>query len=131
VTYPALFELYTPEGKGIVAELDAQGVVRFAIEAGPCSAMRGTEMFNRMIDHFGSAMKAIHGIWVKSSQGRPSTNIDKVNELTGQGMSCTEAIAQTWTVTRAAKRGFCRTSLLGQPTGRPGRYTQIEVLIER
>lgn len=126
-----IFELYTPEGKGIFADMDENGVVTFAIEAGTGSSIRGTEMFNRMVDHFGSALTAIHGVWVKGTLGRPSTNIDKVNELTAQGMRLEDAIHQTWTVTRAAKRGFRQVRLLGNPIGQPGGYTQVDVMIER
>jgi hypothetical protein len=128
---PRLFELYTPEKKGIIAELDEGGVLTFAIEAGPGSSIRGTEMFNRMMDCFGEDVRVIQAVWRKNPQGLPSTNIDKVNELTAAGMALLEAVHHAWTVTRAVKRGFRKVSLIGAPDGVPGAYTKMDVQIEK
>lgn len=125
-----IFELYTPEQRGIIGELDEDGVVTFAIHAGEGSSIRGTEMFKRMMQHFGDDVRAIRGVWRKY-RDRPSANIDKVNELTGTGTPISEAILHGWTVTRAAKLGYCRVRLIGIPEGRPGAYTQIDVWIEK
>lgn len=125
------FVLFTPGGKGIFGELDQNGVVTFVVEAGPGSPIRGTELFNRMMSDFGAAARAIHGVWCKGPSGRPSTNIDKVNELTAAGMSLEDGIQHAWTVTRARKLGFTKVSVIGQPKGSPGAYTKIDVRIER
>jgi hypothetical protein len=125
------FVLVTPEGKGIIGELDLNGVVTFAIEAGTGSSVRGTDLFNRMMDHFGTSALAIHGTWRRGTSQRPSTNIDKVNELTGLGMSLEDSVHQAWTVTRAKKQGFTKVRVLGQPEGSQGAYTRVDVLIER
>ncbi len=119
------------EDKGILGSLDEDGVVTFFIVAGEGSFVRGTEMFNSMIEYFGPEVRAIEGVWRQSSAGLPSTNIDKVNELTGAGVPVEEAILQTWTVGRARKLGFVKVRLLGAPLGNPGSYTKIGVLIER
>jgi hypothetical protein len=123
--------LLTPEGKGILGELDEHGVVTFAVEAGEGSSLRGTELFNCMMRHFGDGVRAVQGVWRKGPQGKPSTNIDKVNELTGAGVPLEEAILQAWTVTRAKKLGFTRVRLLGQPEGSPGGYTRVDVVMEK
>ena len=128
---PKTFALFTPEGKGIIGELNEMGVVTFAIEAGEGSSLRGTEMFNRMMQHFGDEVRTIQGVWLKGPSGNPSTNIDKVNELTGTGMALEEAITHAWTVTRARKLGYVKVRLLGTPEGSPGKYTRIDVLIEK
>lgn len=125
------FVLLTPEGKGILANLDDAGVLTFAIDAGEGSSVRGTEMFNRMMQHFGAGVRAIRGVWRKGPSGRPSTNIDKVNELTAAGMTLEEAVSHAWTVTRARKLGFLQVRVLGIPVGTPGKYTEIDVLIEK
>jgi hypothetical protein len=125
------FDLLTPEGKGIIGELDESGVLTFAVDAGPGSSIRGTELFNRIMLHFGDDVKAIHGVWCKGPLGLPSTNIDKVNELTATGMVLGEAIYHAWTVTRAKKLGFLRVNVLGTPAGHPGAFTKIDVLIEK
>jgi hypothetical protein len=128
---PLEFELFTPEGKAILAYLDEAGVITFAIQAGEGSSIRGTEMFNRMMQHFGTNVRAIQGVWLKSSTGHPSTNIDKVNELTAAGMTLEEAVTHTWTATRANKWGFHKVNLLRPPEGAPGAFTKINVLIEK
>jgi len=74
---------------------------------------------------------AIRGIWRKSPSGQPSTNIDKVNELTNQGMPLEDAVKYAWTVTRARKRGFDQVHVIGLTEGVPGAYTKIDVFIER
>lgn len=106
-------------------------MVTIAVEAGEGSSLRGTELFNRMMQHFGEKVRAIQGVWRKGPLGKPSTNIDKVNELTAAGVSLEEAIQHAWTVTRARKLGFIKVRLLEQPEGCPGVYTRIDVLIEK
>jgi hypothetical protein len=118
-------------GSAIYASLDENGIVSFAIEAVPGSPVRGTEMFNRMMTEFGSEVRGIVGSWRIGFQGRPSTNIDKVNELTGSGVSLDEAIKHAWTVTRAAKWGFTKLYVVGLPEGGPGHYVRLEVLVEK
>ena len=122
--------LLTPEGRGIYGNLDDVGIVTFAIHAGEGSSIRGTELFNRMMQHFGAEVRAIQGVWRKGPSGEPSANIDKVNDLTRTGMRLEEAIAHAWTVTRARKLGFLKLRVLGVPVGAPGAYTEIDVLIE-
>jgi len=124
------FSLTTPEGKGIVGTLSDAGVIEFVIQAGAGSSVRGTEMFNRMMDDFGADAVAIHAVWIRNAAGLPSTNIDKVNGLTATGVSLDDAIRHAWTVTRAKKRGFSRASVMGTPDGVPGGYRRVDVLIE-
>ncbi len=128
---PREFELITPEMKGILGSIDEQGIVTFFVAAGENSSIRGTELFNRMMQYFGDDVRAIHGVWRIGSQGNPSVNIDKVNELTSAGRPLLEALKKTWTVTRASKLGFGEVRLLGEPVGLPGAYTKIDVLIEK
>jgi hypothetical protein len=129
--FPKFFELYTPEEKGILATLDEFGVLRFAVEAGPTSSIRGTELFNRMMEFYGDDVRAIRGFWIKSARGLLSSNIDKVNELTSGGMSLEESILQTWTVIRAREWGFTKIQLDERPVGSPGAFTSLSVLLEK
>jgi hypothetical protein len=93
-----IFAYDHPSGKATVyAELDKNGVVTFAIQVARDSPVRGTELFRRMMLAFGDDAKAIEGVWRKSN--RPSINIDKVNELTQQGIGLEDAVRQGWTVT--------------------------------
>jgi hypothetical protein len=90
--FPKEFELATPEGYGIAASLDEFGVLTFVVTAGAGSSIRDTEMFNRMMAFYGDDVRVIHGVWRKNPAGWPSINIDKVNELTAQGVSLAETI---------------------------------------
>lgn len=125
------FRWITPDGAGIIGTIQENGVVRFVVTAGEGSSVRGTELFNRMMAEFGEEVRAIEGVWRKGSLDLPSTNIDKVNELTALGVPIEEAIRNTWTVTRAFKLGFTRVRVLGNLEGQPGAYTKIDVLIEK
>ncbi len=125
------FELFTPEGKGILGEIDERGLVTFAIQAGEGSSIRGTEMFNRMIDFFGDAVTGIAGHWVKGKLECPSANIDKVNELVSAGWCVEDAILQTWTVTRARKKGFGSVMIVTTAKALSGYYCKIEVLMTK
>jgi hypothetical protein len=133
------FDLSLPGGKGILGSLahrdeadedSPREVVEFVIEAGPQSMIRGTELFNRMMAHFGADAKAIRGVWRIGNHGKESTNIDKVNELTDAGLSLEVAVLYAWTVTRAQKLGFGKVTV-EHVEGTPGRYTKIRVLIEK
>jgi hypothetical protein len=128
---PADFVNFPWPGTGIIGVLDAKGVVTFAITATKDSPVRGTELFTQMMKHFGDDALAIQAVWRIGFQGTQSINIDKVNELTASGMPLDEAIHHTWTVTRAKKLGFDKVFLLGLPTGVPGAYLKMDVLIEK
>ena len=126
----SFFWLPTSEGKGILGELDDRGVLSFAIQAGPTSSIRGTEMFNRMLDFFGDRVNSIRGYWLKRLD-EPSTNIDKVNELLEAGLPLGQAIQHAWTVTRARKRGFVHLAIVDAVESSPGFYRKVEVLMTR
>lgn len=130
---PKEFEYFSDDGKAAcVGSLDGRGIVTFAILVQPDSLIRGTAVFNKMMDHFGDDAIAIHGFWIRGEKGSPSINIDKVNELTRAGMPLEEAVMHAWTVTRARKRGFVTVSVLrAEPKDVPGTYTKLEVLIQK
>jgi hypothetical protein len=124
-----VFAYNHPSGKAAISgELDVFGVVTFAVYAATDSPIRGTELFLKMMNAFGDYAKAIEGVWRKGKL--PSINIDKVNELTGQGMLIEDAVLHAWTVTRARKVGFTKVSVAYQK-GSPGNYRKIDVLIEK
>lgn len=125
------FRLWLPDGKGVIATLDEQGELTFVISAGEGSPIRGTEMFDLMMRAFADKVRSICGVWRRGYQGQPSVNLDRVNELTAQGMPLAEAVLKTWTVTRAARWGFQRVRVVGGPEGTPGSFTKIDVLIEK
>ena len=129
--FPKVFFLNVPNGDGIYGNLNELGVVTFTIKAGRGSPIRGTEMFDRMMEQFGKEVLAIQGVWRIGADGEPSVNIDKVNELTSMGVPLEEAILQTWTVAKARKWGFVRVRLVGPRIGSPGAFEKIDVFMEK
>jgi hypothetical protein len=125
------FRLLLPDDQGIVATLDENGIITFVVLAGEGSPIRGTEMFDLMMRAFGEQVRGIRGVWRRGFEGRPSINLDKVNELTAEGIVLTEAIKKTWTATRAERWGFSRVTIQGDPEGTPGDYNKIDVVMER
>lgn len=125
------FRLLLPDDRGIMGSVDNQGVLSFVVIAGEGSPIRGTEMFDLMMRAFGFEVRAIAGVWRRAFEGQPSTNLDKVNELTATGMPLEEAASQTWTATRAERWGFTRLRVVGMPVGSAGNFSKIDVLIEK
>jgi len=119
------FEMWASPGsnKGIIANLDKNGIVEFKINT-QGTAVRGTDLFRQMMSHFGDHAKGVWGKWVRG------TNLDKVNELTARGVSLEDAITQTWTANRAREAGFGRATLKKE-VGKPGEYTDLEVEFTR
>nr|WP_269149150.1 hypothetical protein [Corallococcus macrosporus] len=111
-------------GNGIVATMDGEGVVEMAIEAPKGSAIRGSELFREMMEHFGGNVRAIRGNW------RYGDNLGEVNTLVSQGVRLEDAVKRTWTARRAAEYGFSR-AVVTEVQGAPGAYKFIQVLFER
>jgi hypothetical protein len=109
---------------GIMATLSQAGVLEFGIEAGPASNVRGTEMFKRMMQHFGNNVKAIQGSWYYGD------NLAAVKKFTAAGLSLEEAATRTWTGKRAAEHGYTKVKIL-EAKGAPGHYTEVKALFER
>ena len=113
------FEWFVQENKGILASLDDEGFVEFKINV-QGSGLRGTDLFKRMMEHFGTNVRGIWGKWVKG------TNLEIVNRLTAQGLPLEEAVTRAWTANRARDFGF-GTATVTRAEGQPGAYTNIEV----
>lgn len=111
-------------GNGIVATIDSEGVVEMAIEAPKGSAIRGSELFHGMMEHFGGNVRAIRGNW------RYGDNLGEVNKLVRQGVRLEDAVKRTWTARRAAEYGFAR-AVVTEVQGAPGAYKFIQVLFEK
>jgi hypothetical protein len=128
---PKEFEFFASDNKAACFGVLEGGVVTFSIQVEPDSPIRGTEVFNRMMDHFGDDAIALQGVWVKGAHGRQSINIDKVNELISTGVPLQKAVEQAWTVTRAMKRGFRTVRVLQTDPKPPGPFSKVTVLILR
>ena len=117
------FELWVQQNKGIIARLDEEGLVDFKINT-EGSGVRGTDVFKRMMQHFGDKPNGVWGKWVRG------TNLDKVNQLTAQGVPLEEAVTHAWTANRARDFGFGKASII-KAEGSPGVYTNIELKFTR
>ena len=125
------FRLFLPDDLGgILGEVDESGVLTFVIAVKAESPIRGTELFNLMVRAFGARVRAVQGVWRPGCEDSPSANLDKVNERTAAGAPLMDAVQETWTFTRAARLGFSRATVVAVE-GTPGRYTKIDVLLEK
>ncbi|MHC4407003.1 MAG: hypothetical protein ACYTG0_45905, partial [Planctomycetota bacterium] len=104
----------------LLANINEAGIVEYAVEATGAS-IRGTEMFNRMMNHFGNHVRGVRGIW------RRGDHWAKVNKLTAAGMSIDEAVTRTWAANRAREWGYVNATVLLR-MGRAGSYEVIEVI---
>ena len=86
--------------------------------------LRGGEQFQKIVKFFKGGFKSIKGRWYSG------TNLDKVNKLTGEGMSLEKAVKETWTAEQAGKAGF-KNVKVGETVGTPGKYTSVEVNFTR
>jgi len=127
----AEFRLLLPDGRGIVGSVDRDRILSFVVLAGEGCPIRGTEVFDLMMRAVGEDIRAIAGVWRRGFGGGPSTNLDRVNELTAASVPLDDAVRRTWTATRAARWGFSRVTVVGTPAGDVGGYTKIDVLIEK
>jgi hypothetical protein len=107
-------------GKGIFATIGEDGFVEFKIHT-KGTGVRGTELFRRMMQAFGGRVRGIWGMWPSG------TNLDKVNELTAQGIPLSEAVTRAWTAHRARDFGFGKAIIHEEPIGVPGAYTKVVV----
>ena len=107
-------------GKGIYATISEDGFIEFKINT-EGTGVRGTDLFNRMMRAFEGRVRGIWGMWPTG------TNLEKVNELTIQGIPLAEAVTRTWTAHRARDFGFGKAIIHGEPSGAPGAYTRVVV----
>jgi hypothetical protein len=107
------------------------GVVTFGIAtkaAGKSSPVKGEDLFQLMIDHFGASnVTTIRGRW-RAIPGS-SDNLDTFNRLTMPPTHLTEdqAALSTFTGKMADRKlGFAKTAFRNR-LGSPGKYVEIEV----
>jgi hypothetical protein len=116
-------EWFVQENKGILASLDEDGFIEFKINV-EGSGYRGTDLFKRMMEHFGSNVRGIWGKWVSGD------NLETVNRLTARGLPLEEAVTRAWTANRARDFGFDNATVV-KAEGEPGVYTNIEVRFDK
>ncbi|MFJ2213616.1 polymorphic toxin-type HINT domain-containing protein [Streptomyces sp. NPDC101062] len=105
------------------AEVDQNGTMTMLAGVTRDSPVRGIELFNRALGHFGDRVTSINGNLIEENRAT-------FNALTGGGMSPEEAILQTWTGKLATRSGF---GVLQSLTliGEPGSYSKVEPIFTR
>ncbi|MCU0796290.1 MAG: hypothetical protein MUF31_10185 [Akkermansiaceae bacterium] len=78
-------------------------MVDFTYMTGP-GTPRGAQMFNEMLEHFGSNVIGVRGSW--AGGGELSTNFDVYKAAIGRNLSPEEAAALTPTGKNATRAGF-------------------------
>ncbi|MQS06854.1 hypothetical protein FNX48_006600, partial [Streptomyces sp. IF17] len=89
-------------GSGVIADLSSDGILTMMMHNNPGSGspLRGKQMFDEVMGHFGGRVRGIQGIWVYGD------NLGGFNEAVRGGSSLVAAARNTWTGRQAARYGF-------------------------
>jgi hypothetical protein len=105
------------------AEIDHNGTMTMLAGVTKESPVRGIELFNRALGHFGDRVTSINGNLIEENRAT-------FNALTGGGMPAEEEILQTWTGKLATRSGFSALQSL-KLIGEPGAYSKVEPIFTR
>lgn len=102
-------------------------LIRTQTDEGVRGALRGSEGFRMIMEHFGDRVEVVKGSWTYGS------NLEMVNRLTAEGnMSLEEAVARTWTAQQAGAYGYVNAEVIPRETyGGPGAYEKVTVHFTR
>ncbi|MBX3740248.1 MAG: hypothetical protein KF712_04610 [Akkermansiaceae bacterium] len=123
----------TEVSPSLSAFLDEDGVITYGIKTpAENSPVRGKELFDRMMEHFGERVKAIRAEWYcdDPADNDPRSNIHTANQLTSTGKAMDEAAAATFTGKMAARHGFTAAKVM-ETRGTPGNYTKVIVIFQK
>ncbi|QYC45480.1 hypothetical protein Nocox_39685 [Nonomuraea coxensis DSM 45129] len=117
-------EIY-PSGRGIIADLDENGIVTMAVEKAD-DTPRGSEMFGNAMKYFGGDVKGVKAYWQNGDKLRD--NLDSFNAAIRSGMSLDDAARATFTGKMAGRHGFTRSVEFVELRGNHGEYTNVGVI---
>ena len=121
---------YFPNNKnGIMSELTDGGIIEFKINAVD-SPVSGSELFSKMMSHYGDNVNGIRGVWVSTDLTKANKNLGMVNKLTSQGVSLEQAVTKAWTAEKAVEYGFTNV-VIETAKGVPGNYSKLHVLFTK
>nr|BFD93728.1 hypothetical protein KitaXyl93_50880 [Kitasatospora sp. Xyl93] len=91
----------------MIADLDGKGILTMMMHNNPDkgSPLRGKEMFDEVMGHFGDRVQGVQGIWVYGD------NLGGFNDAVRGGASLVAAAKGTWTGRQAARYGFTRAKI--------------------
>jgi len=107
----------------IAAELDKNGDLTLLVNRNEGSPLRGSEMFDKVMNHFGDRVNSITGNFIDD-------NRETFNRLTAAGADDTTAALGTWTGKQASRYGFTSVGSVLTRGGR-GAYSKIEATFLR
>ncbi|MFK4109375.1 virulence factor [Streptomyces sp. NPDC002176] len=114
-----------PSGLGIVAGIDAEGLVSMAVKVGGDTPSGGV-MFNNALAHFGDKVKGVKAYW--QNGGELSDNLNNFNKALREGKSLDEAAKSfTFTGYMSGKAGFTSVEFI-ELRGMYGQYTEVGVI---
>ncbi|GAA5120705.1 hypothetical protein JIN84_05920 [Luteolibacter yonseiensis] len=117
---------FSPSINGMLTE---NGTLIFGIKTPEKdSPVRGADMFNRMITHFGDRVKSIQGQWYEYDSENPDrrSNLYTFNKFIKEGKIPEEAALLTFTGKMAGRNGFKDVKIL-ESRGKKGEYTRVKV----
>ena len=123
------FNYMVNDSSGILSTLSKDGVVDFKINA-VNSPVRGVDLFDKMMEAYGTDVSAIRGNWMNKDAGPANKNLGVVNKLTSEGVPLENAVTRTWTAQQAARYGFTSPSVQ-VVIGETGAYTKVETLFTK
>lgn len=111
----------------INASVSTDGILEFEIETeieGTRDTIRGSVLYELMMQQLGAKVKKIRGLWVSGS------NLNEVNRLTKLGMPLKQAVFLTWSGERAFRLGYTEVDEI-EFRGRAGMYGEVDVVFAR
>ena len=124
VNCPSYVDVY-PNGLGIIADIDRDGLVSFVIKANK-ETPKGGEMFNAALDHFGDKVKGVQAYW--QDGGELSDNLNSFNAAVRGGASLEDAaLNSTFTGKMSNRAGFSKVEFI-ELRGMHGNYTNVGVI---
>ena len=116
---------------GILSTLSDKGIVDFKINA-VGSPIRGGDMFDKMMNHYGDNVKGIRGNWMNLDKSESNKNLGIINKLTSQGVPLKDAVMKTWTAAQAIRYGYTESKIqTDYVKGDSGNYTKVEVIFTK
>ncbi|MFF2396804.1 RHS repeat-associated core domain-containing protein [Nocardia sp. NPDC058114] len=114
-------------GSGLHALLDENGTLTLMVENHPelGSPLRGRQMFDEVMNHFGDRVQQVQGNWVYGD------NLAKFNSALENGATLNQAARETWTAQQAARYGFTRARIDQAVPELGGGYSSVSVTYRR
>ncbi|WP_234437820.1 Hint domain-containing protein [Streptomyces sp. WM6368] len=116
------------EGGALVMATLEDGIMSMAVERPDGSPVRGYQMFDDAMGHFGGDVRGFTAKWVPAMP----TNLDEFNMNLRDGMSFEQAAANTFTGRNTARYGMTEVTVdRSKLRGSYGNYTNVEPVFSR